>query len=471
MMRPLPVVLLAVLLLSGCSFTVASDQAFRECETDAECPGSQACVQNFCVGLRVPEGCGALIGDTPTDRTLHLAAVLPLSSSDADGGVVQDAKENARLNSLRLALDEINNRKISSRPVALHLCDSGGSATAAKQQAEWLIQDKAAVAILTAGSAQTLAVAEAAIPARTVTMSFSATSPELTSKVAVTDGSSRLLWRTAPSDAIQGKVIANLILEDARYASVKKVGIVHLSDPYGQGLSNEVIDGVQDSLDGGTKGFEYPRGGNITTAVDQLNGWDPDLTVLIAFPDDAVKILKASFAKPNLKKSAGHQWLFSDSAKAVSLLEGLSDIERAEVNDAYGSAPAQGAGRAFSAFRDAYQSRYGASPSDYSYTAHAYDAAYCLSLALAAAIGDGTGAVNGGTVAAGLTRLTGGAPFPLQAIKFAEAAQVVASGSKLDVDGASGALDFNSATGEAPGKIEIWKVAGKGFSSVKVVDP
>ncbi|MEN9799883.1 MAG: hypothetical protein RL653_3580 [Pseudomonadota bacterium] len=470
MMRSLHVAALSGLLLSGCSFTVASDKAFRECEVDAECPGSQACVQNFCVGLRVPEGCGDLIGDTPTEQTLHLAAVLPLSRADGDGGVVQDPKENARLNSLRLALDEINDRRISSRPVALHLCDSGGNADKAKQQAEWLIQDKAAVAILTAGSSQTLAVAEAAIPARTVTLSFSATSPELTTRLAVTDGSSRLLWRTAPSDAIQGKVMSNLVLNDTRYASVKKVGILYLADPYGQGLNNQVITGLEGSSRE-SKGFEYPRGGNITTAVDQLNAWDPDLTVLIAFPDDAVRLLKAAFAKANLKKSAGHQWLFSDSAKSVSMLEGLSDTERTEVEDAYGSAPAQGAGRAFSAFRDAYQSRYGASPSDYSYTAHAYDAAYCLSLALAAAVGDGTGSVNGGTVAAGLTRLTGGTPFPLQAIKFAEAAQVVASGTRLDVDGASGALDFNNATGEAPGKIEIWKVAGKGFSSVKVVDP
>ena len=469
-MRPSLFAALLAGLAAGCSFTVATEKAFHECDVDSDCPGSQACLQNFCVGNRVPDGCGEVIGETPTEATLHLAAVLPLSRSDGDGGVVQDAKENARLNALRLALDEINQRKISSRPVALHLCDSGGSATAAKAQAEWLIQDQAAVAILTAGSSQTLAVAEAAIPAEVVTLSFSATSPELTQHPATTNGSSRLLWRTAPSDAIQGKVMANLLLNDARYANVKRVGILYLEDPYGQGLNDEVIAGLGGSSRE-TKGFGYARGGDISTAVDQLNTWNPDLTVLIGFPDDALRLLRAAFAKANLQKSAGHLWLFSDSAKSVSLLESLTDTERTEVEDSYGSAPAQGAGRAFTAFRDAYQSRYGSSPSDYSFTAHAYDGAYCLSLALAAALGDGSGTVSGRTVAAGLTRLTGGAPFELRATQFANAAQVVASGSKIDVDGASGALDFTASTGEAPGKIEIWKIAGKTFSSVRVVDP
>jgi len=467
-MRSLPC-LLALVSLAGCSFTVASSKAFHECDNDQQCPDSLACVEHYCVGNRVPDGCGTTVGEGTTDATLHFGAVLPLTWTD-DAGTAEDPKEKARLNAIQMALEEINVRKISGRPVVLHVCDSHRSPGEAEAQAAWLVKDTGTVAILTAGSAQTLAVAGVAVPEGVVTMSFSATAPELSSLPATREGSSRLVWRTAPSDAIQGRVMAGLVKADPRYAQVKKVGVVYLNDTYGQGLKDELLGRLELPLHG--KGIQYERGGDLSAALGELNTYDPDLTVLIAFPDDAKKFLKQAKSQPNLQRSAGHQWLFSDSAKSTTLLSGLTEAERAEVEGSYGTAPAQGAGRAYQSFEEAYVARFnGQKPSQYSFTAHAYDAAYCLSLAAAAAIRDGTGEVSGPTMAAGLTRLSKGTAFELRVSQFLSAAEQLAMGNTINVDGASGALDFDPQKGEAPGKIEVWAVSGTSFTEVRVVDP
>jgi branched-chain amino acid transport system substrate-binding protein len=467
-MRPLPCAL-ALLCLAGCSFTVASPNAFHECDVDQDCKDSMACVEHFCVGNRVPDGCGKTVGEATTDATLHLGAVLPLTYAE-DGGMVEDPKETTRLNAIQLALEEINMRKISGRPVVLHVCDSHRSAEEAAAQADWLVRDTGSVALLTAGSTQTLAVSGVTIPAGVVTLSFSATSPELSSLAATREGSSRLVWRTAPSDAIQGRVMAGLVKTDARFASVKKIGVLYLNDTYGQGLKDAFIGQVELPLV--VRGFQYERGGDVNASMQELNTYDPDLTVIIAFPDDAVKVLKQVASLPNLQRSAGHQWLFSDSAKSSSLLTGLSASERAEVEGAYGTVPAQGAGRAYQSFEEAYTARFsGQKPSQYSFTAHAYDAAYCLSLAMAAAIRDGTGEVSGATTAAGLTRLSKGTSFELRASQFLPATAQLAAGNTVDVDGASGSLNFDPLKGEAPGKIQVWSISGTTFTEVRVVEP
>lgn len=467
-MRAFPCILVLAA-LSGCSFTVARPGAFHECNVDQDCPDAKACVDNYCVGTRVPDGCGQLVGETPTEDTLHLGAILPLTYAE-DGGTLDDPKENARLNAIQLALEEINMRKVSGRPVVLHVCDSHRSAQEAADQAAWMVKDTPSVAILTAGSSQTLAVADVAVPAGIVTLSFSATSPEISSLPATLNGSSRLVWRTSPSDAIQGRVMAGLVKGEARYGGVQKVGVLYLNDTYGQGLKDEFLGQVQLPLQ--AKGVQYERGGDVTTAMQALNAYDPDLTVVIAFPDDAVKMLKQVASLPNLQRSAGHQWLFSDSAKSASLLTGLTAGERAEVEGSYGTVPAQGAGRAYQSFEEAYVARFsGQNPSQYSFTAHAYDAAYCASLAMSAAIRDGTGLVTGATTAAGMTRLSKGTAFELRASQFLPATQQLAAGNTVDVDGASGALDFDPQKGEAPGKIQVWSISGMSFTEVRVVDP
>ena len=225
---------LSTLLLAGCSFTTAS--GLSECETSAECGNDMVCSNNFC--LPQPAGCGQRYGDLSADA-VQIGAALPISLTTAPNSA-KDASEEAGLNAILLALSEINDRGAAGKKLALNVCDTAADPVLTSKQTEWLVNERKIVALLTAGSSQTLAAAAITLPANVLTMSSSATSPELTRREDNTKLG--LLWRTAPSDAIQGKVIANLLLNDAEFSAVQRVGILYLDDAYGQGLFNVITE-------------------------------------------------------------------------------------------------------------------------------------------------------------------------------------------------------------------------------------
>ena len=65
-------------------------------------------------------------------------------------------------------------------------------------------------------------------------MSPAATSPQITD---LSDDD--LLWRTAPSDAIQGAAIANYLLKETTF---NRIAIINRNDVYGNGLRDAILD-------------------------------------------------------------------------------------------------------------------------------------------------------------------------------------------------------------------------------------
>lgn len=466
-MRAFGILSVSTLLLAGCSLTTAG--GLSECETSADCSAEQVCTQNFC--LPQPAGCGTIYGDTTDPNAVQLGAVLPLSLSATDPSAGQDTSEVQGLNAIRLALDELNEPGRNSRKITLHMCDTAFDAMRTADQTRWLVNEKKIVALLTAGSSQTLAAAAVTLPAGVLTMSSSATSPELTSKEDNTKVG--LLWRTAPSDAIQGRVIANLLLNDARFNSVQKIGLLYLDkDSYGLGLFEVITDRLRGSSKS-VKPVPYLRKdeNSMLTAVLQLDPFDPDITVVVGFEDDATFLVKRGLSTTNLKTSAGHRWFFSDSAKDAALLDDKDPEVRAEVQGANGTAPAQGAGQAFNSFQLRFIQKNNSDPRNFSFTSHAYDSMYLLGLGVAYSQAS-SGAVTGAKMAEGLTKVSSGSnpPIELTPTNFGKAASELAAGRSVDVEGASGSLQFDAA-GEAPSPIELWKVEGSNFVAVENIPP
>ncbi len=438
-------------LLCGCSLAVGG---FEECSVDADCADGRICQSGYCVVDPVPEGCGQTYGATDVEGAIPLGAALPLTP---DGQL--DQSEQMGLNAMLIALDEVNQRD----PFVLHVCDSGGDPQRVQEQVTWLAEQMGAHAVLTSGSGQTLSAATAAIPRNVLVMTATATSPELT--VLQDQG---LVWRTAPSDAIQGAVIADLLFNGDSFfdaSGITRVGLVSLNDPYGQGLTAVLID----AFEGQTKtlsAHQYERGGSIDNVLEALDAADPDVTVLVAFPDDASRLLNAAATRTNLSPASGHQWFFTDSAKDPALILGLTTAGQAE--GALGTAPAQGAGPAYTQFATSFTSRFKVDPAQFSFTSHSYDAVYLLALGSMWAMGaDGTGEVSGPRIAEGLEQLTSGPPLQFRPTDLTAMKAALQQGQTIDVRGASGELDFDPATGEAPSPIEVWRVAGDGFETVQ----
>ncbi|MFY0564555.1 ABC transporter substrate-binding protein [Archangium lansingense] len=452
-------------LATGCSLTVAG--GLDECETSADCESDQVCVQQFCLPL--PAGCLAdPYGSTEADA-IRMGALFPLHTSPEPGASL-DESDVQGLNAALLALDEVNQRTLNGKKIALFFCDTGSSKDVAEKQARWLVDDKKVAAILTAGSSQTLAAADVTIPAGVLTMSYSASSPELTVKPDTNGGSVGLLWRTSPSDAIQGSVIANLLRtrSDLFGGTIpSKVGILYVEDQYGQGLSNI----ISEQLNTGptrvaNRTFLYQRGGDVKVVLDSLDmTYDPDVTVLIGFADDATAILKEASTRTNLKRENGHRWFFSDSVKDSTVL--ADSLAASQARAFYGTAPAQGTGQAFSTFSARFNDKYKKDPAGYAYTSNAYDAMYLLALSASYSLST-TNAVTGVKMAEALTRVSSGSSSTntqLTNSNFTYLAAELAANRPINVEGASGPLDFDS-NGETRAPVELWQVGDSGFVTI-----
>lgn len=475
--------------LVGCSLLVGN---FKECDTPADCAGGQLCSpEGYCVDPTYPLGCNgnpdagvlAVYGASDAGNAIHLGAALPITDSLGLPSEINIAELNGQV----LAIEEINQRSgVGGRPFALHVCDFNftgvdNASVRVAEQVTWLADTVGVPAVIVANSFAVLAVAPITQGRGVVLMSANATSPEI-SALNVADAGLPLVWRTAPSDAIQGEVINQLLTGaavgaslpdggtepfDAGIADAQRIGIAYVNDPYGQGLNAILQEGLL-----GAKTFDslqYTRGGDITSTVAGLDGFDPDLTVLIGFPDDVTRFLSAAPATANLSRDAGHRWLFTDAAKAPDLLSG-TPLEQDE--GAYGTAPAKGAGAAYSIFANSFAARFGVSADNYAFVENDYDAVYVLALASAYAVGSsGDGGVTGLALADGLTHLSSGASYSLTPSAFTSARGALQGGGSIDVEGASGHLDFNPATGEAPAPIQLWQIDGGTIVERAVITP
>lgn len=458
-------VLLALLSAASCSLTTAT--GFTECDTDSQCGGDQACLTHFCIKLTA--GCRRMVGAFETTNRVTFAAVLPLTDQPDAGNA--DQSEQQGLNALALALEEGNQRDgIKGRKFALFVCNTGGDDALAKQEVEWMADQLKVPAVVTSGSGQTIAVANVAVPKDVMVMSATSTSPELISTFQTLN---HMVWRTAPADTLQARVITDVLTGEFSLVPNPRVGILYVDTTYGQGLSGALRPRLE-AVDGGTGSAKftvtevpYNNADDLTAAVGVLNAFAPNLTVLVGFPPEIRQIVNLAKTKSALSRAAGHRWLFTDSAKDPAILQ---DGTLSELVGSLGTAPAQGDGATFPSFRDRFTVRYGADPSNFSFTSHSYDAMYLLMLSAAWATG-GDGALTGTRMAEGMTQMSSGMPLTLVPNNFSAAVNALQSGMAIDVEGASGKLNFDPDAGAPPSRYELWKVEpDAGFSST-IVEP
>ena len=200
--------------------------------------------------------------------------------------------------------------------------------------------------------------------------------------------------------------------------------------------------------------------------MGQAEAAAPSLTLLIGYPNDVTNILNAAVGKSNLKKS---KWFFTDGAKSATVFAKVTDTSFVE--GSRGTAPASLSGAAFDDFRSRYQAKFAVDPNSTSFTAQNYDAAYLLALAASwAATAKGDQPISGVRMAQGLTHVSSGDAHDLAPTAYAAARDALEAGKDIDISGASGALDFDPATGEAPSKIELWEysAAGNTFNTLDI---
>ncbi len=193
---------------------------------------------------------------------------------------------------VQTAVDDINAAGgVLGKPVTQTKADSGdGTPDIAGAQTDKLLDANADVIVGAASSSVSLSVIDKITGAGVVQFSPANTSPALDD--AKTDPKN-LYFRTAPSDVLQGAVMANLVIGDGK----NNVAILARQDSYGELLANQIEKGIK--AGGGnvvTKQLYSADAQNFTAEVNKVAASKPDAVVLVAF-DETKKIIPQLIAK------------------------------------------------------------------------------------------------------------------------------------------------------------------------------
>jgi branched-chain amino acid transport system substrate-binding protein len=321
--------------------------------------------------------------------------------------------------------------------------DSETSAIPATNAAKKLVEVDRVVAIVGAlASGVTVPVAESVTcPNNVIMISPASTSPLIT--VLPADKGKDFLFRTCPSDALQGVVAGKLAATYNRTAAV-----LYVNNPYGQGLAEEF-----------KKSFEKMQGKvlamvphdekaaeSYTAELRKALAGKPDRLCAFSYPDHAKVYLKEAIEFFNFKN-----FLFCDGTKSEDIVKALG---ARNVEGQRGTAPGAAEGETYFMFRADYKNEYGRVP-PLPFITNAYDGVAVVGLAAYAAKVKGIPLTS--TNIRDHLRFVANPPGEvIKPGEFKKAFDLLSAGKQINYEGAAGAVDFDE-NGDVVTPIEIWK--------------
>lgn len=371
----------------------------------------------------------------------------------------------ARVRSAQLALTRANgaNPALEGRDFGVLHCTHEEDAAyddltqdeATVALAEFLAFDLGVPAILgPAASGRTEAAYNAIQGSGALLISPSATSPALTALdgATATDAEPGLLWRTAPPDSLQGVVIAEDMLE----RGVRQVAVVYQRGAYGEGLAEVFVDEL-DAGGGSVTRWPYDDAEGPSAAI--VGASDDAVEEVLFISSDVDDIVTFLNAAATLSDYSALNLFLTDAARNSDVLAGVSGDALDVFERVRGTGPSVPDGDVYQTFVADYFDAWREDVTGYSYTAHSYDAAWLLAYGHAWALHQ-EGEVTGEAIARGLRRVSNpsGAEVEVGYVDWSLARDELRDGRAFDVVGASGPLDYDSATEETRADVDVWVV-------------
>jgi ABC-type branched-subunit amino acid transport system substrate-binding protein len=326
--------------------------------------------------------------------------------------------------------------------------DSETSAIPATNAAKKLVEIDRVVAIIGAlASGVTVPVAESVTsPNNVIMISPASTSPLIT--VLPADQGRDFLFRTCPSDALQGVVAGRLA---ASYNAT--AAVLYVNNPYGQGLAEEF-----------KKSFEKMRGKvlamvphdekaaeSYTAELRKALAGNPDRLCAFSYPEHAKVYLKEAIEFFNYRK-----FLFCDGTKSQDIVKALG---ARNVEGMRGTAPGSAGGEPFFMFNTDYKAEYGQLP-PLPFITNAYDGVAVVGLAAYAAKVKGL-ALNTTNIRDQLRIVANPPGEVIKPGEFKKAFDLLKAGQQVNYEGAAGSVDFDK-NGDVVTPIEVWRYNRKG---------
>jgi branched-chain amino acid transport system substrate-binding protein len=376
--------------------------------------GASALVLAGCAGGGTGSATSAAPSGPAEDLTLKIGTVLPQTGSLAFLGPPEEA-------GVSLAVAEVN-EAAKGVTVDATFGDSGDPDNKAFETTVPKLQSEGVSAMIgAAASGVTKLFLDSNVSAGIITFSPANTSPDFT-----TWDDNDLYWRTAPSDLLQGEVLANTIAEDGH----ENIAIIYQNDAYGTGLEG-VVKEVFEST-----------GGKVVAEASYNDGdssFDAQVqTVLASNPDAVVLITFDQFA--TIAPLLANGGIAPDTMYLVDgNLKNWGDQVTVSLEGAKGTLPGPKLDNDFQERLDEnWQAEGNTALEDYSYAGESYDAVILLALASLAA-----GSTDAADIAGKLQEVSGGSGDGEKCTTFAECADIINGGGVADYDGYSGPITFD----------------------------
>ena len=347
-------------------------------------------------------------------------------------------------NAVELASDHVNRAGgINGKSVIIVSRDTAVNPVQGVDGARALVDVENAAAIVGAlSSGVTIAVANAVtIPQETLLISGASTAPSIT---VLEDND--FLFRTTPSDASQGVVLARL----AREQGFNRIGIMHLNNAYGEGLANQFEESF--TALGGTVTEKVPHEDTQPTYVSELTkatAGGVDALAALSYTGQA-----AVYVQEALEGGYVDRFLLADGTKGAEWIDEINAWDSLE--GTMGTAQGSPGSPAKDAFETSFQEAFGAEVS-HPFMAEHYDAAVIIALAAAKA-GTNTDSAAIRDALRDVSNAPGEVIGPGRA-EIARGLQLIADGEDINYNGAGGEIEFD-ANGDVLGTIEIWTISG-----------
>ena len=390
---------------------------------------------NFAAKAAVVGAAAAMLAATPA------AADIKIGSLGAITGPIVSLVKEINL-AEHAAIAEINaGGGLLGQKAVLVEGDTGCSSQQAVDSANKLVNIERVIGIAGAlcSGATIPAASNVAVPAGVVMISPASTSPEITN---LKDND--FLFRTAPSDAFQGGVLAKLVLSKG----IKKVALSFINNDYGVGLA-KTFRAEYTKMGGTIAGDQVheEKKQSYRSELASLSSGGADTLVLIAMGEGSgMTIVRQSLEAGFFKTFVGADGLHSD--KLVEAIGG-KNLQ----GNLFGTLPTAKE----SVQLDKYKAMYGdnkvfkyGSP----FTAQAYDAVMLIALAAQSAGSDDRTALRDNL------RKVANAPGEIVGPgEWAKAVALLKAGKDINYEGASGSHEFDE-RGEVAGVFAEYGVKG-----------
>jgi branched-chain amino acid transport system substrate-binding protein len=321
---------------------------------------------------------------------------------------------------------------VLGQPVTYIEGDSGDTSTdIASQTVDSHLSQGVQAIIGAASSGVSLTVIDKITSNGVVQISPANTSPALT-----TYPDNGLYFRVAPSDVLQGAVLANTAIDKG----ITKLAVVARQDPYGEGLKDATVKDFEAA--GGTVTFNEvydPAATSFEAEVAAVKASGPEAVAVIGF-EETVKLLQEM-----IKQGVGPKDI------PIFLVDGnisttaYADFPKNTMKGVIATVPSGEAD--LTAFNESLL-EVDPELTDFAYGAQAYDATMLVALAAQAA-----GCADGASIAEFLPQVAGNGGE--QCSTWADCVALLDAGTDIDFQGVTGPVDFNEFGDPAEGTISI----------------